>query len=593
MLSELMIRDLAIIDHLQLGFTPGFCVLTGETGAGKSIIIDAVSLLLGGRAEADVIRAGADRALVEGVFFLDNETESRLQPLLEAQGLEGDAPKLLVLGREIRRGGRTVCRVNGRAVSLKMLSGIGEQLVDIHGQTEHLSLMRAHEHVDMLDRFGGLGPLRNQVGALVRELREVRKELADLRQDERELANRMDLLRYQVGEIESAHLRPGEEKDLLLERARLANAEQLAQSAEAAYRALVEGEDDRRSAIDLVQEATRAVVTLARLDASNAGLQATLAAVSDQLDDLARTLRDYRDQIEFNPERLDQVGERIALLHHLQRKYGDGIEGVLAFEAEARRRLETIEHSGERIAELEAGEDRLLHAIGGAGAELSSQRRAASDRLAAGIEAQLDELSMAKARFDTAITWREDPEGAFVEGRRVAFDHAGLDQVEFLIAPNVGEGLKPLVKIASGGETSRLMLALKTVLALADRTPTLIFDEIDAGIGGRVGAIVGQKLWALTTGDGALACRHQVLCVTHLPQLASYADQHLLVSKGVAHDRTLTQVCALDRPAREREIAAMLGSVTDLTQASAREMLAASEQDKMRRRPEGCSHQAA
>jgi len=584
MLNELTIRDLAIIDHLQLSFAPGFCVLTGETGAGKSIIIDAVSLLLGGRAEADIIRAGADQALVEGVFSLDDETACRLRPVLEQEGLEGDPPELLTLGREIRRGGRNVCRVNGRAVSLKVLSGIGEQLVDIHGQTEHLSLMRAHQHVDLLDRFGGLWPLREQVAALVRKLRSARKELVDLRQGERELAHRMDLLRYQVSEIEAAHLRAGEKQDLSLERVRLTHAEQLAQLADEAYFTVYEGEDDRRSAIDLVQEAARAVAGLVRLDASKADLHGALVSVSDQLNDVARALRDYRESIEFNPARLDQVEERLALIHNLERKYGDGIEGILAFESEARRRLETIEHSGERIAELAAEEDGLLHSIGRIGAELSAQRRAAGDRMAAGIEAQLDELSMARARFGTQVAWRDDPEGAFVEGKRVAFDLGGLDQVEFMIAPNVGEGLKPLVKIASGGETSRLMLALKTVLALADRTPTLIFDEIDSGIGGRVAAVVGKKLWALTAGDRAPAYRHQVLCVTHLPQLASFGDQHLRVTKGMVGDRTVTQVRLLEGQLREEEIAAMLGTVTDRTYASAREMLAASEVEKQRRR---------
>ena len=585
MLSELTIRDFAIIETLQLEFVPGFSVLTGETGAGKSIIIDAVSLLLGGRGEPDVIRAGAGQAAIEGAFSLDDETANRLRPLLEKDSLEGDSPHQLVLAREVRREGRNVCRVNGRAVSLKVLSGIGEQLVDIHGQTEHLSLMRTHEHVDLLDRFGGLWPLREELGAQVRRLRSVRKELTDLRQDERELARRVDLLRYQVSEIESARLVPGEEEGLTKERARLANAEQLAQLAEEAYLALFEGETDRSSAIDLVQGAARAVGGLARLDPSGAGLLDTLSSMSEQLNDLARTLRDYRDHIEFSPERLDQVQERLALIHNLKRKYGDGIEQILAFALRARQQLDTIEHSGERIEQLVKEEERLLHEVGSAGEELSGRRREAGVRLAAGIEAQLDELSMARARFDTEIAWRDDPAGAYVGGRRVAFDSTGLDQVEFLIAPNVGEGLKPLVRIASGGETSRLMLALKTVLALADRTPTLIFDEIDAGIGGRVGAVVGQKLWALTVGDGQAAYHHQVLCVTHLPQLASYGDQHLRVRKGVVGDRTVTEVQPLEGGTREEEIAAMLGTVTERTHASAREMLASSEKDKQSRRP--------
>jgi DNA repair protein RecN (Recombination protein N) len=291
-------------------------------------------------------------------------------------------------------------------------------------------------------------------------------------------------------------------------------------------------------------------------------------------------VRTYRDAIEFNPERLNQVEERLVLIRNLQRKYGDRIEDVLAFAERAARELDTIEHSAERIAELEAEEDRLLREIGRAGAELSARRQEAGRRLAAGIEAELAELNMARARFGVDVAWSDDPVGAHVDGRRVSFDSTGLDRVEFLVSPNVGEPLKPLVRIASGGETSRLMLALKTVLAHADRTPTLIFDEIDSGIGGRVGAVVGQKLWGLTAGDGLQAPRHQVLCVTHLPQLASYGDLHLRVHKGIAGDRTVTAVEQLEGQEREREIAVMLGALTDATWASAREMLTLSQQDK-------------
>jgi DNA repair protein RecN (Recombination protein N) len=581
-LSELTIQDLAIIDHLGLRFGPGFNVLTGETGAGKSIIIDAVSLLLGERGDVDFIRSGADQATSEGVFTLDEEAQALIDPLLEEEGLEGDDAAILILAREIRRGGRNICRVNGRAVALRVLEEIGQRLVDIHGQTEHLSLMRVREHVDLLDRYGELWPLREQEAALVHRLRAVRRELADLRRDERELARRVDLLQYQVSEIEAARLEPGEEKELAQERVRLANAEQLIELASEAYHTLYEGDQDQVSAVDLVQTAARALAGLARLDPSTTPLNKAAEMAGYQLEDLVGSLQDYRDQIEFNPQRLEQVEERLALIRNLQRKYGDSIEEVLAFAERARRELETIEHSGERIAELEADEDHLLHDIGRVGAELSARRREAGERLAAGIEAQLDELSMARAQFGVDLAWRDAADGAYVEGRRVAFDHTGLDRVEFLVAPNVGEPLKPLVRIASGGETSRLMLALKTVLAQADRTPTLIFDEIDAGIGGRVGAVVGHKLWGLTVGDGAKARRHQVLCVTHLPQLACYGDLHLRVQKGIVGERTVTSVCSLDGEAREREIAGMLGSVTDRTRASAREMLAASQVEKQR-----------
>jgi DNA repair protein RecN (Recombination protein N) len=584
-LSELTIQNFAIIDQIHLHFEPGFNVLTGETGAGKSIIIDAVSLLLGGRGEADLIRAGADQAVIEGVFGLNGETQTVVSPLLMQDGLEGDDPALLVLAREIRRAGRNVCRVNGRAVTLKVLESIGQHLVDIHGQTEHLSLMRVREHVDLLDRYGDLLPLREQVAARVRNLRTVRRELADLRRDERELARRMDLLQYQLNEIEAAHLEAGEEEELTQERTRLANAEQLRELADEAYCALYAGDEEQAAAVDLLQTAARALTGLARLDPSTTSVAGAAETVNYQLEDLAESLREYRDQIEFNPKRLNQVEERLALIHSLQRKYGDTIQEVMAFAERASREFETIEHSEERIAELEAKEEALLQEIGELGAELSAQRQQAGERLAAGIEAELEELSMARARFGVDLTWRDADDGAYVEGRRVAFDLTGLDRAEFLVAPNVGEPLKPLVRIASGGETSRLMLAMKTVLAQADRTPTLIFDEIDAGIGGRVGAVVGQKLWGLTVGNGGglaqpNAPRHQVLCVTHLPQLASYGDLHLQVSKGIVGGRTKTEVHALEFRDREQELAGMLGTITDQTQASAREMLQASQRDK-------------
>jgi DNA repair protein RecN (Recombination protein N) len=579
-LSELTIRDFAIIDHLHLRFGAGFNVLTGETGAGKSIIVDAVSLLLGGRGDTTFVRSGADRAHIEGVFQLDTETQGLVNPLLTQDGLEGDDPAILVLAREIRREGRNVCRVNGRAVTLTVLEGIGQNLVDIHGQTEHLSLMRVREHIDLLDRYGDLWSLREQVASQVEALRAVRRELTALRRDERELARRLDLLQYQVDEIEAARLEPGEEEDLLQERTRLANAEQLRELSDDAYRALYEAGDEQASAVDLLQMAARALVGLARLDASTNPLAESAEGLSYQVEDLADSLRDYRDQVEFNPRRLNQVEDRLLLIHNLQRKYGEGIDDILAFAERARRELETIEHSEERIEELEAEEARLLREIGRLGTELSVRRRERGQSLAAGIEAELEELSMARARFSVDLAWRDDPEGAFVDDRRVAFDLTGLDRVEFLVAPNVGEPLKPLVRIASGGETSRLMLALKTVLAQADRTPTLIFDEIDAGIGGRVGSVVGRKLWGLTASHGDGARRHQVLCVTHLPQLAIYGDMHLQVSKGVVGDRTVTAVRQLDGGDRELEVAGMLGAVTDRTEASAREMLAASQAEK-------------
>jgi DNA repair protein RecN (Recombination protein N) len=407
----------------------------------------------------------------------------------------------------------------------------------------------------------------------------VRSDLMGLRRDERELARRVDLLQYQVAEIEAARLEPGEAEELSQERVRLANAEQLQELADQGYQAIHVG-DEGQSALDLVHVSVRALAGLARLDPSMLPLTSVAETLSYQMEDLAESLRDYRDGIEFNPQRLDQVEERLALIHGLQRKYGDTLLDVIAYAERARQELDAIEHSEERIQELEAEEERLLAEIGRLGAQLSGRRREAAAALAAGVEAELEELGMGGARFGMDITWRDADDGAYVEGRRVAFDLSGLDRAEFLVAPNVGEPLKPLVRVASGGETSRLMLALKTVLAQADRTPTLIFDEIDAGIGGRVGGVVGEKLWGLTAGQADRSHRHQVLCVTHLPQLAAYGDLHLQVRKGVVDGRTLTLVSSLQGGELEQELAGMLGARTERTQASAREMLVASRMDK-------------
>ena len=573
MLAELHIENFAIIEELHLRFGPGFNVLTGETGAGKSIIVDAVSTLLGGRAETGLIRSGADEARVEGIFLLNKAMQEAILPILRRDGLEGEDEETLILAREIRRGGRSICRVNGRAVTLKVLEEIGQRLVDIHGQTEHLSLLRVREHLDLLDRYGRLWPLRERVAAKVRELRQVRQELEGLLRDERELARRADLLAYQVREIASANLRVGEEEELESERARLANAERLMELADETYRALYEGEEGQLSAIDLLGQVARNLAELERLDPGLRGQQQVAEEAACQLEELARSLRAYRDTIEYNPARLRQVEERLDLIHELKRKYGDSIAEILVFGEEAQRELEGIVHSEERVEELRAREDELLHEIGELASRLSAERRAAGDRLAKAIEAELAELGMKGARFAVAIEQEEAEDGAWVDGRRYAFDERGLDRVEFLIAPNVGEPLKPLAKIASGGETSRLMLALKTVLSAADRTPILIFDEIDAGIGGRAGGVVGRKLWSLTAEAGPDGVGHQVLCVTHLPQLACYGDVHFKVAKAVVGGRTIASARALSEEERVEELAAMLGTATAVTRQSARELL--------------------
>jgi len=551
LLSELTITNFAIIDRLTVSLSPGLNVLTGETGAGKSIIIDAVSTLLGARADVELVRAGSESARVEGAFVPTLELRAGLAPLLQEHGLESDGDTL-ILTREINRSGRHTCRVNGRAVTLGLLAQVGERLVDIHGQGEHLSLLRVREYLSFLDRFGGLQALRAAVAEKVRALRAVRQELAVLQRDERELARRLDLLNYQVREIEEAALVPGEEEGLLAERKLLLNAERLSKLAHTAFQRLSGGSEERRGLLDLLDSLLRDLGELEKLDPRVAGQRKVVEESTYQLDDLARTLRSYRDGIEFNPARQQAIEERLDLIHRLKRKYGNSIEEVLHFAQQAALELHTISHQEERIAELSAEEARLVADAGQLAADLSAARREAGERLAQGVERELDELSMAHSRFVVDVAWKESEDGLAVAGKRYAFDQSGIDHVEFLISPNVGEPPKPLAKIASGGETSRLMLALKAVLTSADPVSTLIFDEIDQGIGGRAGGVVGRKLWGLTPA-------HQVLCVTHLPQLACYGDAHYRVEKAEVSGRTVTRVLLLDPAQRVDELSAMIG----------------------------------
>lgn len=581
-MTELTITDFAIIDRVQLQLAPGFNVLTGETGAGKSIIVDAVGQLLGDRADTTLIRAGAERARIEGVFTLNDPTVRVLMPLLEAYGLldSPDEARTLILTRELHRSGRSTARVNGRAVTVGVLQEIGQHLVDIHGQSEHLSLKRVREHVNFLDRYAGLEDQRRALAEAVAELRRVRDELEALRRDERELVRRADLLTYQVQEIAEAQLVPGEEEELTAEHNRLVNAERLLLDANAVYEALYGEEEPGASVADLLGEATRLLRGLERIDPTLKELREQAEALSYAVEDLAHAVRRYRDELEFDPARLAEVEQRLTLIANLKRKYGDSIEEILAFGQRAAEELARIAYSEERIAELEAAEERLLQRIGEMAAELSARRQEAAARLAQAVEGELERLRMSGARFVVQIQQTEAPEGVPVNGTRYAFDATGIDRVEFLISPNPGEPPRPLARIASGGETSRLMLALKSTLAAADEIPTLVFDEIDVGIGGRVGHVVGQMLWGLTCGGGAGG--HQVLCVTHLPQVAVYADAHFQIRKVVEGERTVTRVRRLDDAARVEELSQMLGSTSKVTRQKAEEMLQETREWKKR-----------
>lgn len=574
MLTELRIENFAIIDRLELHFRPGLITFTGETGAGKSIIIDAVETVLGGRAEASLIRSGSDRASIEATFQLPDSIRESINAILRREELLDD-PAYTTIAREIRAEGRSVARVNGRTVNVALLRELGEHLVDVHGQSDHLSLLRVREHLSLLDRFASVDNLLSGYSEIYHRLMAVRQELKELRLAESEAARRMDLLNYQINEIESAHLQVGEEQELAAERTRLANAENLANLAQQALVGLDEGTPESPSVIDLLGQVLNNLRGLTNIDASKSVLAESTQEVFSTLADIARDLRTYVEKIEFNPQRLDQVEERLNMINNLKRKYGNSIQAILDFAGKARRELDAITHVGERIAELRNAAEQLLVELGRRGEALSNARKLASETLRDEIEGELADLHMSGAQFSVDFQQHADPAGApLADGQRVAFTATGLERVEYLIAPNPGEGFKPLVKIASGGETSRLMLALKNVLARADQVPTLIFDEIDQGIGGHVGGIVGQKLWRL-------ARHHQVLCVTHLPQLAAYGEQHLQVKKQIQGGRTLTLVDDLNGDNRIHELAQMLGQVSARTMDSAREMLK-SAQDSTR-----------
>ncbi len=382
MLVELTITNFAIIDRVQLQLASGFNVFTGETGAGKSIIVDALGQLLGSRADTTLIRAGADRARIEGIFLLDEAERQALWPLLQDYGLldEDEDGDSLILVRELHSTGRSTGRVNGRATTIGSLREIGEKLVDIHGQSEHLSLKRVKEHVDILDRYAGLEVERDAVRQAVAELRRVRQELNNLRRDERELARRADLLSFQVEEIAEAGLKPGEEEELTTERSRLANAEKLMVDADAAYEALYRGTDRGASAVDQLGEVVQLLESLERIDPSLEDLRQQAESLSYAAEDLGRTVRGYRDQIEYNPSRQQEIEERMEQISHLKRKYGDSIEEILAFGERAAQELEQITHSEERIEELEAEEEQLLQRVGELASDLSSKRQEAAGR---------------------------------------------------------------------------------------------------------------------------------------------------------------------------------------------------------------------
>jgi len=578
MLLDLSIRNFAIIPELDLEFSKGLTVFTGETGAGKSIILDALGLVLGSKADPGMIRKGADRATVEANFKISAFAQVTLNPLLDAEGLL-EEPGFVTLAREIRAEGRNIARVNGRTISQSLLAEIGELLVDTHGQSEHLSLLKVRNHLSLLDRFAHDEAELKAYSATYTHFQALKARLNKLQDQQRNATERFDILQFQIKEIEEAKVVPGEEEVLRSERTRLANAETLSKLAAEALTVLDEPTPEASSATDLLGISGHNLVELSHIDPALAPLSERLETALTTLSDAAYELRSYIETLEFNPKRLDQVEERLNLLGNLKRKYGGNLEGVIAHLAEIKAELDEVSNSTEQITQVNKELEGLLVEMGSFAAALSQKRAQAAAQLSVAVESHLNHLQMQKARFEVKIGHSESPAGLPVPGNtaihapKLAFEANGTDQVEFLIETNPGEGLKPMVKIASGGETSRLMLALKNALADADQIPTLVFDEIDQGIGGRVGLTVGEMLWQLGR-------THQVLCVTHLPQLAGFGDQHYNVGKTESGGRTVTQVSQLNAETRVQELAAMLGKVSPASINTAEDILASIQQIK-------------
>ena len=584
MLHELTIENFALLAHVHIRFGAGLNVLTGETGAGKSIIIDAISRVLGSRGGADDVRTDATHAHIEAVFSLA-EPPAALHTLLAERGLldtdNDEAPDTgpldLILTRDIRPSGRSVGRVNGRAVPLHTVAALGRFLLDIHGQTEHLSLLQPATQLQLLDRFAGLEALGAEVRDTAAALGNARRQWRAMQQNERELARRVDLLRYQVDEITSADVQPGEDEALQQERHLLLNAEQLASATASAY-AQLNGAEGEAGAIDQLGDAARQINALTTIDPTLAETEEMLAEATALVEEVGRSLRAYAEAVEAHPARLVEVEERLELIRSLQRKYGDTIEAVLAYSAAAAEELDGLTRRDKRLAELAAQAADLAAQLGRHATRLSRARRRAARQLATAVADELADLNLSAA-FEVAVECQPDPDGVPwspdeapalskepVPGTLLAWDDSGMDTVEFRIAPNPGEPLKPVARIASGGEMSRILLALKSILSGVDRTPTLIFDEIDVGIGGRSGWVLGEKL-------AELAAHHQVLCVTHLPQLAVYGQSHFFIAKQERQNRTTTTVQELAEQERLSEIAQMLGGATAASLNRAREML--------------------
>ena len=582
MIETLSIRNIALIDELELELASGLNIFTGETGAGKSVILKAIGLVLGERASADIVREGADFAKVEASVAPDSthpmwNTDFAFKDVL-------DASDVVILSRQISANGRSRCHINGRLVNLKQLQALGTLLVDIHGQHEHQSLFRTETHLKLLDDFGGSSETRRQISKIYTRFRALQQEAASLADTLAASAREKELLEFEIKELSTANLEDGEDEKLGDEARILKNAEKLSQAASAVSEHL---QGDNRAAsfggraigtdvstLDRLKDAANALIDLAALDGNLSELQERLESSIYELEDIALQVRQYADTVEFNQGRLDQIADRLALIRKLKRRYGNTISEILAYHAEAEQKLETLQLGSEKQDALQTEIQQTIQAAQHLCTGLSAKRLHVAKHLSERIEKELRTLGMEKAEFQASVQHIPDERGPFqIDGKPYAFRSDGMDDVEFLIAPNVGSEARPITRIASGGEISRIMLALKTVLVQVDEIPTLLFDEIDSGIGGKVADVVGKKLKELSAFS-------QVICITHLPQIARFADKHFRVEKKVVDERTLITAKPLTAAEQVNEITRMYGGEeTEIGLAHARELLSETTQN--------------
>ena len=552
MLELLHIENIAIIEEAEIAFRPGFNALTGETGAGKSIVIDAMSAVLGQRTSRDLIRTGASKAFVSALF-------SHVDPALcEELGAVPDENGDLMLQREIGADGKNVCRVGGRPVTVSQLRTLGSRLVNIHGQHDGQQLLDEEQHLAYLDSFGKVDSRLEAYTDKYNSLTDIRRKMNALQMDEAEKARRMDTLQYQIGELERAKLKSGEEEELQSRRNLLRNAEKFISAVSGADYALNGGEDGS-GVLNLLRQAQDALGTVRHLDEGFNILYERLESAYSEAYDIAFSVAEQRENFDFSPNELDEVEGRLDQLYRLKKKYGATVEDMLAYLDNCRRELDDIAYAGDALERLEKDCAKAEKAARKAAEELSAARKTAGETLSQAILTELQQLDMGKIRFQ--VDFAEKP-----------LDATGMDQVRFLMSANLGEELKPINKIASGGELARIMLAMKNVLSEQDHVATMVFDEVDTGVSGRAAQKVAEKM--------ARISRHkQVLCVTHLPQLAAMADTHFSVEKGEANGRTFTRVRQLDRKQRQMELARLTGGVqvTETMLQGAEELLSQAE----------------